>query len=400
MRAAAAILAACALAAAAAAQKSVLPPEQLARVQRGLRDIYSLEHARAIENFQAMIREAPEDPAGYAYLGYAYLAQELANKQELSIDRFAASDFFSEDTRFKLNVDKAVEARLREVCGQAAAQARARLAANPQDQAALFLLGLAYQNLASFEASLKQSWWSAVRLGSQTFRHHRDLLRRDPELHDARLSVGVYQYIAGSLGWSVKWLAFLLGYRGSKQRGKQELQSAVDKALLVSDDARLVLVLIHIREKNHQAAFDHLKALLEKYPQNYLVHLDMGGLALLRNQPAEAVEIYRAVLRKQEAGDGKYRELERAAVFNRLGVAFRAQGEPAEAAGWFRKALAEANASARTSTVARLELGKTLDLLGRRDEARQYYQVVVAAEDVAGSRREAEELLRRPSRKK
>ncbi len=397
---AAAILAALALAAAAAAQTSVLPPEQLARVQRGLRDIYSLEHAGAIANFQGMIREAPEDPAGYAYLGYAYLAQELAGKQELSIDRFAASDFFAEATRFKLHVDPAVEARLRQVCEQAAAKARARLAANPQDRAAVFLLGLAYQNLASFEASLKQSWWSAVRLGNQTFRHHRDLLRRDPEFHDARLSVGVYQYVAGSLGWNVKWLAFLLGYRGSKQRGKQELETAVEKAALVSDDARLVLVLIHIREKNHQAAFDHIKTLLEKYPQNYLVHLDMGGLALLRNQPAEAIEIYRAVLRKQEAGDGKYRELERAAVFNRLGVAFRAMGEPAEAAVWFEKALAEPNVAARTSTVARLELGKTFDLLGRRDEALAHYRAVAAAEDVAGSRREAEELLKRPSRKR
>ncbi len=379
--------------------QNVFAPERLDRIRHGLRDIYNLEYDRAAASFQGMIREAPDDPAGYVYLATTYWLQELSAKQELSIDRFAASDFFAETPRYIPQVDPQVEAKFRQATEQAIEKARARLAATPDDKAALFLLGLAYQNLASFEASLKRSWWSAFRYGARTFHYHRVLLRRDPNFHDARLSTGVYNYVAGSLGWSVKWLAFLMGYHGSKTRGKQDLEIAAHKAPLVADDARVILVLIHTRERNYQKALDYLTELLQKYPQNYLVHLDMGGMALLMKRPAAAIEIYREILRKLEAGERKYADLERAAIYNRLGVAFREKGDFRNSKDWFAKALAEPRLSERSATVAHLELGKTLDLLGRRDEAREQYRTVAAAPDVAGSRQEAEELLKQPPRR-
>ena len=46
-------------------------------------------------------------------------------------------------------------------------------------------------------------------------------------------------------------------------------------------------------------------------------------------------------------------------------------------------------------TIAQLELGKTLDLMGRRDEALENYRAVQATEDVAGSKREAQTLIAR-----
>jgi len=387
-----AVLAIGCLAAASSLAQGLFPPERLDRIREGLRDVYTLEYDRAEKNFQRMIDEAPDDAAGYAYLAYTYCLRELSVKQELSIDRFAASDFFSESPKYLVRVDPAVETRFRKMSGLAIEKARARLAKNPQDRTAMFLLGLAYQNLASFESSLKRNWWAAFRFGSRTYRYHRDLLRADPNFHDARLATGVYQYVAGSLRWNVKWVAMVMGYRGSKERGKQELRMAVEKASLVSDDARVILTLIHTREHNYQQAFAYLTELLRKYPQNYLVHLDMGGMALLMKRPEAAVEIYRDILRRHD-------KLERAYVYNRLGVALRQKGDLQAAADWFGKALSETEASARSRTIARLELGKTLDLLGRRPEAHQRYREVAEAEDVAGSREEAQELLKRPYRR-
>jgi tetratricopeptide (TPR) repeat protein len=138
---------------------------------------------------------------------------------------------------------------------------------------------------------------------------------------------------------------------------------------------------------------------LRKYPQNYLVHLDMGGLALLMKRPEAAVEIYQDVLRRIESGERKYAGLERASVYNRLGVATRQQGDLAASAEWLNKSLAEAPSGTRSHTVAQLELGKTLDLQGRRREAEEQYRAVAAAEDIAGTRQEAAELLRRAYRR-
>ena len=85
------------LGATAVAGGPLFPARQMERIQQGVRAIYNLEHDRAIEIYQAMIDESPDDPAGYTYLAKTYWLQELVSKQELSIDRFAASDFFCRD---------------------------------------------------------------------------------------------------------------------------------------------------------------------------------------------------------------------------------------------------------------------------------------------------------------
>ena len=386
------------LAGAEPVQASLFPPQQLARIQSGVRAVYNLEHERAIETYQAMIRDSPNDPTGYVYLAKTYWLQELVAKQELSIDRFAASDFFVETPKYKPRVDPEVEDRFRRISEQAIERARSRLKKNPKDPAALFLLGVAYQNLAGFEASLKRSWWASFRMGSKTHKYHKQLLRENPSYYDAYLSSGVFQYVTASIPWSVKWLALLLGYRGSKERGKEELHRTAEKALLTGDDARVTLTLIYAREKNFQMAFDELSILLKKYPKNYLVHLDMGGIALLMKRPVAAISIYHDILRKVASKQPHYDRLEWATVQNRLGVAFRHKGEMETSVGWFRKALEDPEISSRTGTVAHLELGKTYDLMGRRAEALQQYQAVLGTEDFAGSREEARGLLVRSYR--
>lgn len=380
----------------AGGQTSVFPSEKLARIQDGIRAVYGMDYTGAEKSFQSMIAESPDDPAGYAYLAMTYWVEELSGKQELSIDRFASSDFFTESPKYRPVVNPEVERKFREVNQQAIEKAQRKLQANQQDREARYLRGLAYQNLASFESALKRNWWASVRAGSKTFRDHRELLRRDPEFEDARLSVGVYEYVAGSLGWSVKWLAFLLGYHGSKSEGKRQLRLAVESAPLAADDARLILILIHTREKNYQAAFDYLAQLKEKYPSNYLIPLDMGGLALLMKKPDNAVSIYREILGALEQSPSQYARLEKGLIYNRLGFALRQAGDLPAAAGWFDKSLEESDQAGRTATVARLELGKTLDMMGRREEAAKLYQAVINSPDVAGSRAEAEKLLRRP----
>ncbi len=378
----------------------LFPPQTVAQMRKGVSEVYNLEHAKAIETYQSMIRQSPDDPAGYAYLAKVYWLQELVTKQELSIDRFAASDFFAETPRYRPQVDPAAEARFNEVNALAIEKARARLEQNPSDRAAQYLLGLAYQNEASFEASLKRAWWASFRAGSKTHRYHRDLLREDPSFYDAYLSIGVFDYVTGRLGWNVKWLAFLLGYRGSKERGKEEIRLAMDKGILAGDDARVVLTLIYTREKNFQAAFDEMSTLLKQYPRNYLVHLDMGGIALLMDRRDAAVLIYQDILRKVTANEPKYRDLGQAAVANRLGVAYRQKGELQNSVDWFLRALKASDQTSLSQVVSRLEIGKTYDRMSRRADALREYRAVLGLEDFAGSREEAQELLQSPYRGK
>ena len=395
MKAAAVILAILALHGSAPGQTSTLaslfPPQQLARIQQGIRDIYDLKFDRAEQTFQSMIRESPDDPAGYAYLAMTFWVQELSNTQELSIDRFAASDFFSEEAKAVPNIDPAREARFRQASQEAIDRARDRLAKNSSDRLALFLLGLAYQNIASYEGALKRSWWQAFRMGVKTYNYHDQLLRRDSNFHDARLTIGAYNYVAASLKRSIRWIAILMGHVGSKERGKADLELAAEKGVLVADDARITLSLIYAREKNYSKSYQYLEQLLKRHPDNYLVHLDMAGMALLMRQHDRAVALYRDILKQHP-------DVERGLVYNRIGVALREKDDHPGAISWFARTLADSASSPRSLTIARLERAKTLDLMGQRQEALKVYRAVVDAPDVAGSRKEAASLMHEPYR--
>jgi tetratricopeptide (TPR) repeat protein len=383
-------------AAVATAQWTPFKPDKLTRIQSGIREIYSLDYDGAIRRFEEMKRESPDDPTGYAYLAFAYWIRELNSKQEMSIDRFAASDFFAELPKHTLQVDPPVEQQFRNASQEAIDRAEARLKRDPRDPEARYLLGLAQQNLTSFEASLKQSWKAAFSHGRETYAQHSGLLREYPDFGDARLATGVYNYVLGSLNWFYKFVVFLLGQHGSKEQGKKDLSVAAEKGVLAADDARLMLVLIYTREKDYAKAVDLLAQVYKRYPQNYLLPLDMGGLALLQKQPDRAIEIYREVLKKHEAGSPRFNQLEAGSIQNRLAVAFREKRDFAGSLGWSEKAVAGRQGSERTRTLAHLEMAKTLDLMGRRPEALKHYEMVAAAEDVAGSRLEAQEWLKQP----
>ena len=375
------------------AQNGPFSAEQLASLQQGVRDIYNMEYGRATERFQAMIREAPDDPTGYAFLARTYFVKELAQKQELSIDRFASSDFFEEQPKYMPKLDPAAEKQFRTVNDEAIAKAKARLVRRPTDQAGLFLRGLAYQNLSSFETSLRRGWTKALFAGKKAAADHKKLSQVNPALIDARLSGGAKDYVLGRLPLGWKIVFGLVGYTGNKDQGIRTLEEVARNASLLADDARIVLILIYTREKNYQQAYDHLNELKQKYQRNYLVQLDMAGMQMLMGQPANAIGIYGEVKRRRTSGEPGYADLELAFLYNRLGVAFREAKNFEEAVGNFHLALNEPGVSGRSATVAHLELGKTLDLMGKRDEALKNYAAVAAAEDVAGSQLEARKLL-------
>ncbi|MBI3471584.1 MAG: tetratricopeptide repeat protein [Candidatus Solibacter usitatus] len=373
-----------------AARAAPLPGAQVERIRAVVREIYGLDYQKAAALCRRMIEEAPEDPAGYVYLARTYWSEQLNDARLLTIDRFAATDLFADAPKNSIAADPGKEARFRQASEQAIEKAKARLKSQPGDIFALYLLGVAHQNLASFEFALKRRWLDSARAGGAAYNYHRELLRREPDLADARITTGTYTYAAGSLPLKLKWLAFLLGYSGKKERGKQELETAAAQALLAADDARTLLALFYTRDREYEKAFSALSELARRYPRNHLLKLEMAGLRLRTQRPKEAIAIYQDLLASP------YEKLEKATVYNWLGVACREAGDLPASAQWIERALTDPSASERTRIVTHLELGRTLDLLKRRTEAVAHYRAVLSAPDFAGSRHAAERLLRRP----
>jgi len=371
-------------------------PAKLEILTQAMDQTFQLEHQKAIALCQDYIKRWPQDAAGYAYLARVYWSEEIATRQLLTLDRFADDDFFSDSSPFKVAVQPAMEQRFRSASEEALQKGKAQVRANPRDRAARYALGVAYQNLASFEAALKTNWWQAMRNGDQALKYHSELVAAQPSVADAHVTTGIYQYAVGSVPWKVRWLSILLGYHGDKDTGIRELQLAANQGVLASADAHLMLVLLHTLDNQFDAAFMHLETLHKKYPRNYLLEMEMGATSARRGRPAEAEAIYQNILRQVQSSQNGYERLGAATVFNQLGAVARDAHHLDIAERWLRRAIADATASTRAKTIARLELGKTLDLLGRRQDALDLYVTVRAAEDFAGSRREAQRLMKKP----
>lgn len=374
---------------------------QLTRLRAVVDAIYRMNYDQAEVLSKRLIRDSPDDPAGYVYLARTYWARELNRHHALSMDRFAAPDFFQEskDYKYKIRADPGAEKAFGEATEQAIAKARALM--NRDLDTGRFLLGLAYSNQSTFDASLKGSWWSAFRAGQRAVSLHRQVRASNQDFADPLLALGAYDYVAASVPWTVRWLGLLVGIGfGNKQRGKQQLETAAAKAVLVAEDADVLLSLIYTREENYKAAYDKITALGQRYPENYLLQLDRAGMARRMGQPELAVQILSGILRKIDAGEHGYRRLEPAVVYNRLGITSRSAGDLQGAEQRFRKVLADQAATEPTKIVAHLELGKTLDLGNRRQEALAEYHTVAASENIHGSRHEAVKLLKTVYREK
>ena len=386
----------------ACAGAEVLSAGRLELGREVMRSIYSLDYAAAEQTCRRIIQADPEDPFGYALLARNVWAEQLQNGQGLTIDRFSGSEFYYGPPDQAISVSPEAARKFRNASDSAVARARARLARNPADLGAMFSLGLVLETHASYEFTMKASGWAAFKEAESALRMHRSVWTAAPDFADARLAQGVSYYAAASVPWSIRWLPFLLGYRGSKSRGKRELEFVANHGAILADDARTLLVLLHSRDGELDLAARQLEELGRRYPRNYLIPLERAAIGLRQNQPLKAIPIYQSVLSSVRSKAGGHASLDSSHVYLRLGVATRVSGDLGSSVAWLDRVLSnrETNggANARLRAAAHLELGKTRDLRGERPLAVAQYRLVVEAEDFLGSRREAQSLLAHPFR--
>jgi len=382
----------------ASAGAQVLSAERLEMGREVMHSIYSLDYAAAEQTCRRLIQADPEDPFGYALLARNVWAELLQKGQGLTIDRFSGSEFYYGTQDQKIAVSPEAERRFRNAGDNAVRRARARLARNPTDLGAMFSLGLILQTQACYEFTMKASGWAAFKEAESALRMHRGVWAAAPDFADARLAQGVSYYAAASVPWSIRWLPFLLGYRGSKPRGKRELEFVANRGAILADDARTILVLMHFRDGELGLATRQLEELGRRYPRNYLIPLELAAIGLRQHQPQKAISIYQSVLSNVQRRAEGFTALESSHVYLRLGVATRASGELQSSVAWLDRALSNGEANTKLRAAAHLELGKTRDLRGERKLAVEQYRLVMEAEDFLGSRREARSLLARAYR--
>jgi tetratricopeptide (TPR) repeat protein len=377
-----------------ASARELRTPEFLEKARPGFDLLFNLDYGEGQRRLEKLIDEFPGHPGPPLYLASAFWLEELYHRQELDLGKFVSLGYFAEESGREMPPERRrlffdYLAKSRELC-------ELILSESPDNLEARYFLGATYGVEASFAFTIDRSRGDAFDLGKKAYRLHSELLKEAPDFYDAYMTVGLYEYIVGNLPWYIRWIATIIGYRGSEERGFHYLEKAAEHADFVADDTRVLLMVLFVREERHDEALRNAERLHAKYPRSYILHLNRAQILEERGETAEALRVYREVARRAVDGVRNYQRLPLGTFSYQVGVKHRKAGQLSTARGFLEQALEDSATPAPEKTRVHLELGKVLDLLGERELALAHYRTVLELPDVEGAQSEARRFLERP----
>ncbi len=367
--------------------------------QAGFDALYNLDYEGARKTFRELTRVFPEHPAGYQFLAAGLWLKTLNESRRLQASLYNDEGFYKEEDD---KADPKVSAEFKELTRRTKELCEARLKRDPKDTEALYYLGASEGLKSAWGAMVERSFMSALRNGNDAVDHHKEVIKIDPAFKDAKVTIGMYDYVVGSLPLPVKLLASIGGFRGSKKRGLAALEEVAREGRWASDDAKSVLIALLKRERRFRDAYTYANELAAKYPRNYLFKMEAADAlvsqaeldratdpAAAKKTEAEAFAVFESLL---AAGSRAPLDL----VHFSYGEALFVAGHSERAAKEYLAAATQTGAEATTATRARLRAAQSLDLAGRRDEAVAQYKAVLARPNVYDSHEEAKRGLKEP----
>ncbi len=379
---------------------AALPQDVIELRREGNEALYNMDYATARAKFEEIRRRIPRHPAGDLYVATVIWLEHLNKSRRLQTSLYrnessfyAGAEKASEETEGDA-VDPAVDRAFRDHMAQAKTKALSLVTRNKNDADAQYFLGAYYGVMAGYEASTARKFFSALRNGSRSVDAHEKTVKLNPNYHDAYLSLGMYDYIVGSLPFVYKALVSVVGVRGNKQRGIARLKGVIEKETSAADDARVLLLAIYQNEKRYEDALALLDQLSAKYPRNYLIKLERAYTLVSLKRDADAYAAFEDLLKDPAAApaiDLVHYQYAEALALNK---------DYKRAAEHFLEVPRSKGADANLATVALLRTGQVYDLAGRRNDAVTQYKAVLARPNVYDTREQAEKGLKQPFKEK
>jgi hypothetical protein len=242
-----------------------------------LNQLYNFDFGTAQTTLDRLIAVHPQDPLPYSFRASAYLFYELDRLGVLE-GEFFSNDDWAYDKRKKQSPDPTVRARLLQALQDTQAKGEAVLKTAPADKNALFALCIAQGVTADYMALVEKRQFGSLTPTKKGNSYAQQLLRLDPKYADAYVTAGFSEYVLGSLPFFVKWFVHWDGVSGSKELGKQHLETAARDGHYLKAFAKILLAIAAVREKRNPDAQKIMADLTRDYPANPLFRKELAKL--------------------------------------------------------------------------------------------------------------------------
>jgi tetratricopeptide (TPR) repeat protein len=376
----------------------------------GSEALFNLDYETARKSFKEMAEAFPNYPAGPQFLADGLWIETLYQTRRLQSSLYGGDDSFYSTGDDK--ADPQVVDKFRTLTRQARLLTEARLKQYPKDPEALYFLGAIEGLKAAFEEAVERRHFAALKDGSDAVDRHREVIKLDPNYHDAEITIGLYDFTVGSLPLPIKLIAGVAGFRGSKKRGLATLERVTKEGRWVRDEARTLLIVLYTREKRYAEAAAIARELVAKYPRNYLYRLEAADALVLQaalerqaNQvtattaaETEAFATFDSLLKDKVVRDSAARAFD--LIHFKYGEALMTAGQYEKAAKEFMASADVSGAQQGLATMAHLYAARALDLAGKRNDAMTQYRAVLARPNVYDAHDQAQTGLKEAFKKK
>lgn len=362
-------------------------------VRQAFEHFYILDYDGALSRFEKVQAQNPTSPLAVDYVLDTVIFRELYHLDLLDTTFYAHDGFLN--GKHAVTADRAVAEQINSLFTKAVDLSNQELSKNPEDVDALFARGWARSLRAVYIGIVERSFVSALHVALQARSDNEKVLRLDPRYIDAKLVVGVHQYVTGSLPFGLKILAGAAGITGSKSKGIQDLRDAGGRGVITSVEARTALGLFLRREAKYDEAIAVMRSLTDEYPRDFLFRLELANLTKDAGQGKAAITEYQQLLEEaRKPGFFPTAHLELAW----FGLADTLQGQKSyvEAAAAYNEATAQPTISKDLKSRCDLSSGKMYDLLNERDMARRQYEVVLRQDGDSAQADWARKYLKSP----
>jgi tetratricopeptide (TPR) repeat protein len=266
----------------ACAAEIALPPQ----AAHALDEIYSGNPDAGINTARAIEQSDPQNPLGYAIEAEALWWEIYCQSCEIQwgmVDAWKGGKGAEGNAYLKL-ADKVVQL------------ANAQLA--KQDTAQMHLYAGMGWALEARVYGLRGDRRKTARTGVDARDQFARALRLDPNMADADVGLGLYNYYVDTLSPMLKFLRFFMGIPGgSKQDGIRQLKTGMEHGVLLPVVARFYLAKnLRTYDHSYEQALSIAEPLAYRYPKNPIFLLLVGNLNAELGRPATAATYFHDAL--------------------------------------------------------------------------------------------------------
>ncbi len=314
------------------------------QIQVGLDKIYNFNWEDGFKAFNTIIKKSPDDPRGYHYKSIIFLWYYLGNLNETNLDSFT---YFS---------DKSLELANQKLTQKTTAELK-------------YLIGSIYYNKSIAEArsgNYLQALWTSNQMKSNL----EEAVKLKPDLYDAFLGLGLYNFALSQIPSTLEWAANLVGITADKELGLTYVNKTVQKGKFSKIDAQYYFSQLYSRVVvDHPAAKELLNNLVKRYPKNLLFNFSLAWIEYELNDLSSAEKHLRFVI---NSDDNLYPFVVSNSNYL-LGNVFFARNQFDSAKTYYTNYLKSAINDDYKGFV-NMQIGLCLEIPGNRKDALKYYE--------------------------